>query len=422
MVRSAFLSFRESMHAIGTKRLSFVVVCCVIAIGGFAVAQDASPSAPSTNAESSKPTGPSAEQISQWVQDLDSDRYIVRRTATDKLVTVGMPAIGPLVELVPNASLEAVTRSIRILLELAASNDYATGTAAFKALEKLAEQRSTAAARRAQAALGSMANYRRDRAVKYLKELGAVFETNTVRGKALPSRSLPAIRFGGEWKGTREDLLQLQLIVDVDSQYVEPMLINSKWLIIFDGQKFDDEWLKTASQLAGVQAIRIKKTKITGDGILHLRDLKDLEFIDIFYNPLRPEAVDRLSTVCEYFQPSKSLKIRLYGTELAQERVEQLEKKFNVEIDFKKGAFLGISCLQNQTPCRINYVGEGSAAQLGGLQIADVITKYNGVAIKDFDQLMQEIAKNVAGDKVPVVINRLGKQETKHVVLGEWDL
>ena len=107
-----------------------------------------------------------------------------------------MPAIGPLVELVPNASLEAVTRSIRILLELAASNDYATGTAAFKALEKLAEQRSTAAARRAQAALGSMANYRRDRAVKYLKEMGAVFETNTVRGKALPSRSLPAVRFG----------------------------------------------------------------------------------------------------------------------------------------------------------------------------------------------------------------------------------
>ena len=160
MVRSAFLSFRESMHAIGTKRLSFVVVCCVIAVGGFAVAQDVSPSAPSTNAESSKP---SAEQISQWVQDLDSDRYIVRRTATDKLVTVGMPAIGPLVELVPNASLEAVTRSIRILLELAASNDYATGTAAFKALEKLAEQRSTAAARRAQAALGSMANYRRAR-------------------------------------------------------------------------------------------------------------------------------------------------------------------------------------------------------------------------------------------------------------------
>lgn len=422
MVRSAFMSFRESMLATDTRRLASVVACCAILVGGLAVAQDAPPSAPIPEADPSKTTGPSPAQISQWVRDLDSDRYIVRRTATDKLVTVGMPAIEPLVELVPNASLEAVTRSIRILLELAASQDYATGNAAFQALEDLAEQRSTAAARRAQAALGSMANYRRDRAVKYLKELGAVFETNAVRGKALPSRSLPTVRFSREWKGTREDLLQLRLIVDVDSEYVEPMLINSKWLIIFDGHKFDDEWLKAVSQLAGVQAIRIKKTKVTGDGLLHLRDLKDLEFIDILYNPLQPEAAERLSAVFEVFQPSRTLKLRLYGTKLAQAKMQQLEGKFNVEIDFKEGAFLGISCLQNQTPCEINYVGEGTAAQQGGLHVQDIITKYNGVAIEDFDQLMQEIAKNVPGDKVSIDINRLGKQETKHVVLGEWDL
>ncbi|MFC1757262.1 PDZ domain-containing protein [Planctomycetota bacterium] len=422
MVKSASSKFRETTVAIRELNLALVVACCIVLPCGVAEAQKEASPVSSSNPEQNGGTAFSVEQISQWVADLDSDSYIVRRTATDRLVTAGLPTIDPLVDVVPTASLEVVTRSIHILQELAASSDYATGTAAFLALEKLAEQRATAAARRAQATLLSMASFRRDRAVKYLKSLGAEFETNTVRETALRSRPVPTIRLGRPWKGTKDDLTQLQWIVNVDSNNVEPMLINSKWLLVLDGDKFDDGWLEAITQLDGVHAVRLKKTRVSADGLLHLRNLKGLEFIDVLYTPLGPEAIDRLSRIIEHFHDSRTLRLRLFGTKLDQEKLKQLGEKFNVEIDSKEGAFLGISCRQNESPCQINYVGEGTAAQRGGLQISDIITKYNGVAINDFDQLMQEIAKNVPGDKVSIEITRLDKQETKHVVLGEWDL
>ncbi|MCA9217445.1 MAG: PDZ domain-containing protein [Planctomycetales bacterium] len=378
------------------------------------------PESPDAESASNENAGEVAsDKVAQWIEELDSDRYIVRRLATEKLIAAGKHVIEPLTDVIPTASLEVITRGITILQELASDTDYVTGTAAFNALEKLASQRATAAAKRANAALVAMANYRRDRAVAYLRGLGTVIETATMRIQATQTRRMPAISFDNDWRGELSDVAQLRWVINAASDYVEPMLVDSKWLVILQGPDYDDEWLNQLSTLDGIQAVRLTKTKITSKSIKALRNLQDLSVVEILYTPLDENAIDELKLLIA--ENPRLRRVALYGTRLDPTKLAQIQTNLRVEIDSREGGFLGISC-PSEGPCKINYVGEGTAAQQGGLRVDDIITQYNGVPISTFDELMKEIAKNIPGDKVAIQIRRLEKEETKHVVLGEWNL
>ena len=78
-----------------------------------------------------------------------------------------------------------------------------------------------------------------------------------------------------------------------------------------------------------------------------------------------------------------------------------VETRFNEEIAEENGVPLGIMVYEVQPL---------SAAHRAGIKAGDIITKFNGVEIKSFEELETEKNKFKAGDKVEVTIYRMPKE------------
>lgn len=66
----------------------------------------------------------------------------------------------------------------------------------------------------------------------------------------------------------------------------------------------------------------------------------------------------------------------------------------------------------------ISQVSEGSGAAEAGVQVGDIITKFNGEAVTSASDLMLDVRSMSPGDKVTLELNRDGKTETVEVTLG----
>ena len=82
------------------------------------------------------------------------------------------------------------------------------------------------------------------------------------------------------------------------------------------------------------------------------------------------------------------------------------------------GAALGIRLDDSNEVARILFVNEGSAAERAGLQIGDIIRQVDTKKVKGQQSLRETIGSYQKGDKVELVIDRDGKQQTVEAVLG----
>jgi serine protease Do len=81
-------------------------------------------------------------------------------------------------------------------------------------------------------------------------------------------------------------------------------------------------------------------------------------------------------------------------------------------------AALGIRLDTTDEVARIAAVEDGMAADRAGLKAGDVIRQVNGKEIKGASQLRQTIFSYQPGDKVTLVIDRQGKEQTAYATLG----
>ena len=93
----------------------------------------------------------------------------------------------------------------------------------------------------------------------------------------------------------------------------------------------------------------------------------------------------------------------------------------NSDIDYRRGAFLGVGCQDGTEGCIIYTVRPNSAAEKAGLLMNDVILEYEGKKVADYKSLTALISANVAGDTVTVKVVRDGQTLSKRVTLGEWE-
>jgi len=98
-------------------------------------------------------SAPQTEEIGGWIQDLSSDDFEARKSATRKLVEAGKPAIEPLARAVDGNDLETTVRGMSVLTELARSADEDLRKSARAALEELAKSKNRAVAQRAEAVI-----------------------------------------------------------------------------------------------------------------------------------------------------------------------------------------------------------------------------------------------------------------------------
>lgn len=77
---------------------------------------------------------------------------------------------------------------------------------------------------------------------------------------------------------------------------------------------------------------------------------------------------------------------------------------------FRRGAVMGVNGKDHPKGCEVTGVPRGFPAQSAGLKEGDVITRFDGKKVKNFQHLVQLVGRKNAGDKVVVEYLRDGKQ------------
>src|SRR5208282_3085951 len=95
---------------------------------------------------------------------------------------------------------------------------------------------------------------------------------------------------------------------------------------------------------------------------------------------------------------------------------------FHLELaDARIGAhrWLGVDPGNALDGAKVESVEGNSAAQKAGLKAGDLITGFNGKPVKSFGNLMSLLSETHVGDKVPVEVERHGKNQTLFIVVAE---
>ncbi len=80
---------------------------------------------------------------------------------------------------------------------------------------------------------------------------------------------------------------------------------------------------------------------------------------------------------------------------------------------------LGVGGKDVENGCKLTEIESGLPAEKAGLQVGDVIVKFNGQPVKDFDELATAVRKKKPGDKVTLEILRGEKTIQKTAVLAK---
>jgi len=360
-----------------------------------------------TAAEQSRSTDDTAtpQMIDRWIADLDSDNFGVRAAAMQHLIAAGLPTIAPLTKAVDSdRSLEVQARGVMILRELALIDDARVEDAARTALVKIATRDDTTAGRRAQSSLARLNRMWQRRAIARLEQLGVVVNERTgIQISQWGHETGMQVIVGEDFKGKPADLSLLSRLVDLrEAQFL--------------GRRVTGQWIAPITKLENVHSLVIKKAQVDDDALAQIRSLKDLRHISIYYSPVTDASVETLG------QLNRAIWVRLYGTEMTAEGADKLREKLpGALVDFRRGAFLGISGNPTGDVCQVQSVIPGGAAAKAGVEDGDIVLAYNGKKVDNFQTLTKYISDNKVGDVVTLKVDRYGKKLDIQVKLGEWE-
>ncbi len=260
-----------------------------------------------------------------------------REVATEKLIAAGGVAVSPLVAAVSASNLEVTTRAIYVLQELVLSSDAAASDAAHAALEKIAEPRLTSAARRARMTLARLDSVREERAIQELRRLGASVGDH-LSDQAFGLIEGYTVELGEGWQGKLQDLSRLRWLRDAG-------------VVVLQGPQVTDEWLKCVASMTELSALVVKRAHVSHEGLKQLSAMPGLSQLSLMYVPISDEAIETLR------QLQGVRKLKIYGGNLTAAGVDTLRQALpNSDIDYRRGAFLGVGCQDGTEGCTIYTV------------------------------------------------------------------
>ena len=288
---------------------------------------------------------------------LGDPRFDVREEATKKLEQAGIAAIVPLHEAAKGENLEITCRAIRSLAAILNTNDDATFDAAEAALEQLEASANWSAARRAKAALGSQALRRWNRGLVRLNAQGGGVKWMT-RNEMTPSDPNPEL--GG------------------NNVYPANVMLGDKW----NGGSAGLNNIKR--MMNSLQAL-VDSGQILGQNL-----------------PVPVYVID--------------------GANVSAEALEELQQSLpGLEIHTRGQAKLGVYSDSRTPPCIISRVEPNQAAAKAGVRMFDVIVKYDGETVTDFDHLTRITRRHKVADRVKLEVEREGRIVELEVELLGWD-
>jgi hypothetical protein len=190
----------------------------------------------------------STEDIAGWIKALDDAHYREREQASQRLLSAGMPALGPLLTVANSDQPEPADRAIWILRSMGRSPDNTLALAALEHVVQLTNR--PAIVSKAEVELT-------DRSVtacaERLEPLGAEI---SMRIEPIESGPMPflTVQLGEKWHGTLEDLKQLTRMQRVVRFRLE-------------GTPVSDDVVKMFAEKPNLANLMLIETKVTPDAV-----------------------------------------------------------------------------------------------------------------------------------------------------------
>lgn len=351
----------------------------------------------------------SVEEIRRLIGKLDSERFLLREDATEKLSHAGPEAIDELTAAVTTGSLEKSIRCIHILKQFTLGDDINAEIAATERLELIAAAGHDRVSQYAQEMLNRVATMQEERSRRVLRSLGVKFSGFMSAPGFIDATSGPSVTIDDSYKGDAKELYYLRQL-----RFIEDVQLS--------GEKISAEYLKQVASMDNVRLMTIKEAPKIDDAALQELNplLHRLENVRLYYLPVDDAVIPMFAKM------PRLVKAELYGTELSQAGKDDLFAKFDNDrrrMDIRDGAFLGVqgSTLVD-SPCSVEDVPRDGSAFAAGVRKGDVIQAVDGHAVPHFTALTDFLRDRKVGDKVKMKILRDGVPIDLTVTLGKWPM
>ncbi len=339
-----------------------------------------------------------AKPLAYWIEQLDSNQFLRRQAASQRLLAFGNEAVEPLANVTSKGQLELTERAIAVLQSLALKQSPDDEAGAYGALNRLVEQGTGSASLRSRAAIELI---RREREQTALERLTAAGVKLGYREFVIDSRSLNEnmVWIDSSWSGDVETLRWLRWISGARYAVLEGSAVNA-------------EVLDYLVQMPDLRNVIMREAKIDSDIFTPLAKLSRIDELEFRYVPLHSDDVLKVAKL-----PIRN-QLGLIGTSLEEASVDLLQAAMpGLKIVFLRGGFLGVKCNPISPDCQIDNVVRGGAAEKAGMLPGDVIEMINNVPISKFDDLKYQVGQHVAGDEIEIQYDRRGEKATVKVAL-----
>ncbi len=330
--------------------------------------------------------GVTQQQIQSWIEDLQSEIYSARESASRKLsrhLDQAMPSVIEAAESPVGRESEQLLQFLGFLGSNALSPQ---GKAAHACLQRIAEDRTTRRAVLAQKVLEGIAIQMRELAAERLRVVGVACEDRYLSVLTRTREVKNALVIDARFLGDARDLELLRWMFDVEFVKLEGPLITR-------------DVLASIVQLPKLRSLQLIDTPLTGPDISVLFDAPDLDLLEVLYTPLGDESIPILEQLPIFGD------LQLFGTLLsAQGAKDVVERIDSANVFVGRGGFLGITC--EPSSLIIREVIPNGPAQEAGIRTMDKLLRVDDVAISNFEELRRELAKSADGEKVMVEFER----------------
>jgi hypothetical protein len=336
------------------------------------------------DAQSSEP--PSAQDIQNWVEQLEDDRFAVREIAQQQLsrqLSSILPKLIELAESPQSSTSNALLQFLGFVSQDALSQQ---GKAAFESLKRIAAERTTQKAILAQKILESVSVQMREQALDRLERVGILVADRHLSVLTQLKDVKNALVIDERFLGTEDDLAMLPWLFDVE-------------FVKLEGARVSRQMLEYVIKMPQLRNLQIIETNLQSQDLRPLIAAPDMDLIEILYSPVDDQAIEILEQVPIFGD------LQLFGTDVSATGAETLVEKIETANVFVgRGGFLGITCEPSSLVIQ-ESIPEGPASK-AGIRMNDKLKKINGVPIQNFEDLRKQLAKSAAGESVLVEYDR----------------
>ena len=339
------------------------------------------------------------EEIRYWVSQLSSDQYLRRRRAVRQLVRRGPSAVPLVVDKIGSGDLEFTRLAVEVLQEIAHTESPHADGGAWGALQELAASGVGSHASRAISAVEEILTYRGEIARERLAARGVYIGMAEFVVRAT-SDFRPIVQIGEGWDGDLETLHWLRWVSGVRHARLV-------------GDAVRPEVVDRLVRMPELETIAILDGKVGPDLFRSLAAMERIQNLEFRYSPVKAEWADAILDL-----PIRA-SLSLMGTGIPAQKVDEMRAaRPGLQIEFRQGGFLGVTCPPDFQVCQITGVVPGSAAEQAGLIPNDIIVGIGEQKITRFKDLQDAINQHLPGDDLQIRYSRGGVVRETTATLG----